>query len=350
MQRARRCTVMAVMVLVAVVAGACGEESAGPGGTTTTTGPPVAEALPPAEWFAAELTELPDGLEPRLAQEREGEREISYNDRPGDRFDASVVVASSDPAVMPFDQIVAQLTSLGRPVVEVEVRGHRALVNPLTGDGREYGYTVMWDERPDLRITVADSRTVDGRQTATPESVVALAGLVGGLTEQEWADRVVGLGIDTHVGDVDPAVVPVEVGRGEIGGAEWVLSAYVPPGYPLGEFDQRLTCVELSHRGESSGVQCDFVPAWSVLGGTDLVFGRAPADADEVRVEPAGDRNRFEPFAVATTDELEVVGLRFFVTEMPDGACETNVVPGEDGEPFAFTAPPPGSEAIAACR
>jgi hypothetical protein len=350
--------VTAVVAVVAAVTAGCGEEAAGPASTTTpSTSPPVTEPLEPAQWFAAELVDLPDGLGPQLAEDtpdeaRLGGRTIGYSDGVGDRYDWSVAVAASDPAVMPLQEIVDRAGSLAdERLVETEVRGHRALVVPLTDDGRSYGWIVMWDERPDLRISVADGRRAsNGQQMATVDTVLDLTDHVRGLTRAAWDDRLLGLGIATHVGEVDPASEVVEVGRGEVDGDGWVLSAYVPPRYPLGDFDQRLICVELAYRGESSGVQCDFVPAWSVLGGHDLVFGRAPADAEEVVLRPAGDRDLFDPVTTETTDELERVDLRFFVAEMPYGACETHAATAPDAEPFGFTAPPPGSEAIAACR
>lgn len=260
-------------------------------------------------------------------------------------------MATTDPAALPFDRIVEELAPMIHPPVETEVRGHRALLGTLTDEGRVYGYQLMWDERPDLRITITDSRySADSEPMATPDTVMELTGHLCGLTEAEWQARTVGLSADSHVGPVDPASTVVEAGRGEIDGDKWVLEAYVPPGYPLGDFDERLPCLALTFRGESSGVQCDFLPVWSHLGGQELVFGAAPAEFDEVVLQPASDRRGFAPFTVATTDELDVVGQRYFVTAMPAGACETHVVSVADGAVIGFTAPGSDSPAIASCR
>ena len=353
-ERSRRSSLVALVLVLAgaLSIGACGADTdtvAGPGPTAGEEAP-----LPVGEWAAAELVDLPDGLEARLAEQVPGERRIGYHDRPGDRYDASVRVATSDPSrpgdpsslsQMPLDRIVELSAPMIHPPVETEVRGHRALLATLTDEGRVYGYELTWDERPDLRVVVADSR-----DSASPDTVMELTDHLRGLTEDEWQERAIGLGIDSHVGRVDPASDRVEVGRGEIDGDEWALEAYVPPGYPLGDVDQRLTCLELTYRGETSGVQCDFLPAWSHLGGIELVFGAAPASAGEVEVRPAEGRSGFEPFTVATTDELDVVGQRYFVTAMPAGACETHVVSAADGAMIGFTAPGLDDPAIASCR
>lgn len=149
------------------------------------TGPEM--TLAPTEWAVAELVGLPDGLEARNAEDNEAGRLIGYNRLPRDLHNFDVSVMSSDPEVRPLvDAIDQSLNNSLYPGTVTEVRGHPALVRPATDGGQVFGYEVVWDERPDLQITVLDSRYEQDQPIATPESALALVDHVQGMTEAQW--------------------------------------------------------------------------------------------------------------------------------------------------------------------
>jgi hypothetical protein len=325
-----------VLLVLALLAG-CGGDGADRDADTT---PPDA-TLAPEVWAAAALVDLPDGLRPTLAEEVEGERRLTYADGSGDRYSWEVLVATSHPAGVARDE-----SGVADPAVTTaEVRGHEALATPLSDDGRVYAQQVEWDERPDLRVRIVDARTGPmGEILATPQSALDLAERVQGLTEAEWQALLVGLSPDTHAGRVDPDATEVEMARGFIDAEEWVLVGYVPGGYPVGPYDERLTCAQLRFAGEASDVECT-LPWVVVVEGRVFAIGSVPAETEAVNIQLGGQGGTL--ITVATVEVDAGPPLRFYVTELPPGTCVVTVAPFDQPEQrrmFGLTPGQPGSD------
>jgi hypothetical protein len=206
----------------------------------------------------------------------------------------------------------------GRDARPVQVRGHDATLSTLTDEGDEYGFEVVWNERPDLRLAV------EGSNGPSQADTLAVAEDVRGISETDWQRLVRELSLDTHVGRVDPTSTAEDVVRGSTSGADYVLTVLVPGGYPLGPEDRRLDCFRLSYGGVTTKDQCPGHPIWERVGGQLFVFGDVPPGIDQVRVSPSYGSS----FAALTVDSLAAPfgpATRFYVAALPEGACAVSV-------------------------
>lgn len=184
-------------------------------------------------WVAGHL---PGGFEIVSADDREERRTVGYAPRGDDDYQISIT-ASTPEAAPSFG---------GSNQRSTRVRGHEATLFTLTDEGHDYGLPVTWDECSDLRIVV------EGSNGPSEEDTLAVAEGVRGIPDAEWQRLLVELSLDTHLGRVDPTATPVEIARGMVGNDDYVLTALIPGGYPLGPEDRRADCFHLAFRDETT--------------------------------------------------------------------------------------------------
>src|SRR5437660_622973 len=211
----------ALVVSIALVMAGCGGPS-----RVTASSPPSGRA-----WLAGHL---PAGFVMVRAEEQGGGRTVGYAPRPQAEPQISITASSS------------ATESPGQRSRPVRVRGHAATLATLFDEGQPYGFSVTWDERPGLQLIV------EGTNGPTEQETLAVAERVHAVSEPDWQRLLIELSPDTHMGRVDPSAVPTEALRGSIGGADYVLTALVPGGFPLGADDRRLDCYRLTYRGETT--------------------------------------------------------------------------------------------------
>ena len=288
------------MVSIALVMAGCGGPS-----RVTASSPPSGRA-----WLAGHL---PAGFVMVRAEEQGGGRTVGYAPRPQAEPQISITASSS------------ATESPGQRSRPVRVRGHAATLATLFDEGQPYGFSVTWDERPGLQLIV------EGTNGPTEQETLAVAERVHAVSEPDWQRLLIELSPDTHMGRVDPSAVPTEALRGSIGGADYVLTALVPGGFPLGADDRRLDCYRLTYRGETTKNECPGHPVWARVGGQLFVFGDGGPDIKTVRIRGIFG-SRFEPFAVNTSAIRAGPPTRVYVAPLPEGACAVSV-DGPGGSP-----------------
>jgi hypothetical protein len=209
---------------------------------------------------------------------------------------------------MPEDQGVGD--------VEVEVRGHRAVVAPATDDGRQYGWEVRWEEAPGVQVHVRDVRhDVEGRQTATRESVLALAEGVQGLDRAGWDAALGGYqAADPHAGPPEGAVER-PVADGVLDGRQWTLSVLEDPAGPEAAFQG---CFRLAYAGEDTGPACSVQRV--VLSGKGFVIGWTGLSGEAPDLQ-AGPGSSFEPIRPQVHSFGVDPEWHVWIAVLPDGAC-----------------------------
>jgi len=300
-------------VVVAALLGACGgsDGSSAPGG------------LDGAEWIAAELDAPPEGLTVGdVSQYSSDGRRIGYRaiDRGPYGDDGWQVQVTTR---VPMDWTVEKLLAAYEQApedqdlgdVEAQVRGHRAVVIPATDDGRQYGWEVLWEESPGVQVHVEDVRhDVEGRQSATRESVLALAEGVRGLDRAGW---------DTARGEfeaTDPHEGPPEggverpVADGVLDGRQWNLSVVQDPAAP----SAFPICYRLSYAGEDTGPGCSVQRV--VLSGKGFVIGWT-GRSDRPPELQAGPGSSFDPIRPAVHSFGTEPQWHVWIAVLPDGTC-----------------------------
>jgi hypothetical protein len=285
----RRLAALAALALFV----ACGHDA------TTTIQQPASNVA--RAWVAGTL---PDGYSIVSADERAGIRRVGYAPNGEDEYRVAITVTTptSDPLTR------------GRDPRSVKVRGHDATISVLTDEGHAYGFAVVWDERVDLRVEV------DGANGPTEAETLTVAGNVRGITEPDWQRLLLELSVDTHVGRVDPTATPLDVVLGSVAGDEYVLTALLPGGYPLGPEDRRLDCFHLAFRASTTADFCPGHPIWARVAGQLFVFGDVSADTARVEIT-ASYGSSFPAFTVDAVAPPQGPSTRFYVAPLPEGAC-----------------------------
>ena len=122
-------------------------------------------AVDDAGWVAAELSEVPEGfLVCSVDQYSSVGRRVAYGpvaEGVGDNCEVTITASTSFYGYSIDEAIDLAERNSVEPVTVAEVDGHRALVGPMTDEGRVYGQRVGWEQAPGLVIMVEDSRYVD---------------------------------------------------------------------------------------------------------------------------------------------------------------------------------------------
>jgi hypothetical protein len=316
-----------------MLAGACSGGSGGAGP------PPDAEG----EWVAAELSEVPDGfIVCEVRQDSAQGRVVSYGpvaEGVGDNCEVAVTASTSLYGWSVDEAIALAQQNSTSPVTLTEVDGHRAMIGPMTDEGREYGRQLVWEQAPGLVIQVQDSRYENFEPVATDESVLALAALVVGMDRPRWDEALTGFARSYPYAGPAEGSTERALAAGEVDGRTWALSALVPPDTDEAAGVLGLRCLRLEFAGESTGPGC--APSWVVLGGTGFVLGWGPpAATPTVRVAPT-DTSLQQGDGPALTDvepppqvfPVDGVGGKVWVSVLPQGTC-TVVVGGSPSPEF----------------
>jgi hypothetical protein len=302
--------------LLRLVGAACALAACGGGGLSTSSG---SSGSTGNAWVAGHL---PDGFAIISADERDGRRSVGYAPTPENEYQV-LITASSPEAARP---------SSGREPRPAQVRGHDAALVTLTDEGHPYGFAVAWDERSDLHVVV------EGSNGPSEHETLAVAEDVHTISDTDWQKLLIELSPDTHVGRVDPTATPVEASRGRISGDEYILTALVPGGFPLGSEDHRLDCFHLAFRGETTKDFCPGHPIWARVGGQLFAFGDTDAGITKLRITGIYGSS-FDPFTVDVVPMSTGPRTGFYVAPLPDGACSVSVDDANGGRGPGETGP-----------
>ena len=285
MWRTRSATgcMVAAVVASALMVAACGS---GGGETAEDVSSTASTELASGDSGAFAVAPVPDGFSiDRAYTDRDTDRKsIEYLQHGDDDLPTFTIAAWSWPDDQPFADMVqtAKVAGSADEPAEADVRGHAAYVGPMTDEGRAYGTSVMWEERPGYLVEL---RVMDG----TGVDPVELAN----TTYEISAESFDSLRLGTNAGSAPGAHVTVITGT--VDGDRYVLTEILPERYPVAPVDHRAGCAELTFRGETAST-CDsnallvFAPIdaarQAMLGGVDFGFGVFRDETGDVRIAP----------------------------------------------------------------
>lgn len=310
-----------------------------PAGTTDTPGTSASTAMPAGSHWVA--TYLPARFEPTMLQTTPRGWTL-YHDVPDamhDLFDAPLRVVgdlSGQLNVSMFD---------GPGVVRLERDGRQLHVLPLHDDGRDYGTLVVWQPAEGMVVRVEAVAPDVGED----EAINVAAGLQA-VDPAEWARLQRALSVDSRAGIADPTAIPVPVIERDVDGEPYLLTAYLPAGYPLGDDDHRETCYSLTFRGQTSPPTCDTHPIWLRLGGQVFAFGPVTMKPDgtggaaAVVIAPTTAAS-WAAVQASTTQASSGPPRAFYAEPLPDDACWIEVRRTDDlpDRSLGPSGPSPGS-------
>jgi len=262
----------------------------------------------------------------------------------GDNCEVTVTASTSFYGYSVDEAIDLAEQNSAESVTVTEVNGHRALVSPMTDEGRIYGQRVGWEQAPGLVIMVEDSRYVDAKPAATEESALDLARQVVGMDRARWDEAVTDFDASYEYSGPPEGSTTELLATGQVDGRPWTVSAWVSPDHSaLTDF----FCLQLQFDGADTGPGC--ATQRVVVAGTGFVLGwtRAVAVAPTVR---AGAADVLTDVATETFPvDGEPLG-QLWVAVLPDGACVVEV----GDVPFPGASPTqlwllPGDPGVEAC-
>ena len=276
--------VLAAMVASALMVASCGST----GGKTAEDVPSTASTeLPSGNSGAFAVDPVPDGfsIDRAYTDTATDRKSIEYLQHGDDDLPSFTIAAWSWPDDQPpFADLVQNATvpgSTDQPA-KAEVRGHSAYIAPMTDEGREYGSSVIWEERPGyvVELSVMDGTGIDPVELAND-------------TYEISAEAFESVRLGTNAGSAPGAHVTAVTGT--VDGDPYVLTAILPERYPVEPVDHRGGCAELTFRGETastcaSNALLAFAPIdaarQAMLGGVDFGFGVFRDGTGDVRIAP----------------------------------------------------------------
>jgi hypothetical protein len=194
------------------------------------------------------------------------------------------------------------------------VRGHPAVLRPLSEEDGTYARELIWRERSDLVVAVFALKWI-----ATPR-LRRVAEHVRVVGQRAWASLYRQTSYRAQIGRPTKYMRRVRVRRGVIDGHRWRLFALIPPHFPLSRNDLRVPCFELRYRKRRThGDGCGFVPSWRRVGGSVFTFGAVPRHWKRLSIRPwQGHAFKVRARTVAIRRGPRV---RYFATPLPENAC-----------------------------
>lgn len=234
-----------------------------------------------------------------------------YGPAGNSRFDADLWVAAMEwDAPEDFWEGAATEAEMDETFKLVTVRGKDGFEYPLSGDGRDYGTTLAWEERPGLWITV------QAAEPLTRDDAYAVAEGLQPFPEEQWDDLLMGL--DTRWFDdraaVDAAPVVGVVDALEMSG--WRLDAMVPPRLGEPAVDRRWPCARLTVEGGTVVDAACAGPGWYTFDEKIYVVGVAPMEATTVTVRSGGTEVDASLHWVDVTP-----GFQYWVADLGEVGC-----------------------------
>jgi hypothetical protein len=273
-------------------------------------------------------TWVPDGFRFTDANNRSRTSSIIHYGGPGDHI---TVATSGGPCCTEY-------RTAGRPIT---VRGHSGRVGRLYVYDYErytYGHYIAWEERPGVWVTVESQSQ---RRGLPLRPLRRIAERVGSVRDSYWRRLVIG----TQRDPIDNSELPGNrrerfVKRGTANGHTWILTALVPPGFPLGWYDLRAPCDVLTYRGKRTlglNFGCVEIPNWELVKGQIFVWGIASKRVHRVRIRPLfGDGSE----KLVTTIRRRWLGNHsLYVAAMPRDTCHVEVVAADGSPDYGPTGP-----------
>jgi len=266
------------------------------------------EALVVAAGFV--ITAPPSGWTLQHADDGTDGRQVGYYSRdPRDFYDAPLQLVVTAPDAAPI-------------AADTTVHGVAADFDDLTSDGDTYGRSLTWVEG-DRKLSVEfTGKLDDAKLHAIAESVQA-------VPAERWQALVVAT---SRPPSRVPSGAKAVVAR-RFGGA--VLTALLPPGFPVAPEDKRTPCLRLRYRGDSEQ-SCRTNPRWERIGGSVFVFGTVSPRVRKVRLVGVGR---------VTVPAVRVRGygvVRFFAARLPSDTCTVELYNGRTGQHLDTTGPAVG--------
>lgn len=206
-----------------------------------------------------------------------------------------------------WDQARSQM---GDSFRSVTVRGKEGFEYPLSGDGRTYGTTLLWEERPGLWIQI------EAAEPLTSSDAYAVADGLRPFPEEKWDLLVTSVDQNWYL---EPDQLQAATKVGVTRAAEstgWALDALVPPRWGELPIDRRWPCARLTVDGAAAASPACDHPAWYVFGGQVFVVGMAPDEATSVKVRAGDAVVDAELHSVEPTS-----GFQFWVAKMGGIGC-----------------------------
>lgn len=340
----RRFALVALASALAVAGFGCGDD--GTDTQSATTNPPAAEptdttrvpadperiddALPIGDddspyWVAHDL---PDGYEivdvrapeePPIGEPMKPMATSSYNEASKGSDDPNIHVSTIE--WTPTETERAEFDTALEANNEVElstVRGHRALQFPMHDDGREYGTTLLWEERPGLWIQV------EAADPFPSDVAYAVAEGVEPFPEDQWDDLV--LGLDTswvYEFDVFDTDDTATVGEGDAGGRTVQVDAILPARWHDVPVERRVPCARLTVDGAAMAEPaCDRM-RWYLRDGQTYLLGVVGAELDGATVEVVGEDRSVNAVMFPDPDGHPVT---YWVANLGDAGCSEYLV------------------------
>ncbi len=296
---------------------------------------------PPRGYRIVSADDEPDPIHGRLTA-----HETSYHDGQGDDLDAALRVTTIEGDVVAGTPLAEDPPPRG--VEKVKVRGRDGLRFPMRDDGREYGASLLWEQRPGLWILV------EAAEPLTGDDASSVAEGLQPYPADQWNDLQVGVDI---LGALEPGstdgFTTISLGSGTVDGATWTLDALIPPRYGELPADRRTSCARLSVDAVAfPEIACLSQPAWIATGDQVFLIGLASPEARSVTVRTATSSVTAELFSaehgpdvqywVATLGSVECHEAQ--VSFSPEGLDDeiTGHMGGAIGPGSGCGGPPPG--------
>ena len=299
-----------------------------PSGPTTATGTTDPAGLPVGEgdspyWVAQDL---PDGHELMAADVRQDPALGSdpapitgYGPTGRSRDDADLWVTAMEwDAPANFWEGADDEAERDDSFHQVTIRGRRGMQYPLSGDGRDYGTVLVWEERPGLWLQV------EAAEPLTEDDAYAVADGLQPFPEDQWGALVTGLDQTWHVepGTLEVATVR-PAGETEDGDRTLRLDALEPEGWHDVPVERRLPCVRLTV-GDASLAEaaCDGT-RWYVVGGRVYLVGVVGALLDGATVQLSASGRTIDALVYPDPDGHDVT---YWVAALGEAGCSEYLV------------------------
>lgn len=201
----------------------------------------------------------------------------------------------------------------------VQVGGQPATIGRVyVGDGLDTP-VLSWSPQPGVTVLLA----VHGGEDEV--DLQQLAAAVRPLDDTEWAKLRKGVQPRWTDARADPDSQRVDVLSGSVGGRSWQLTAVVPSEFPLGPWDNRQTCADLTFDGVTvTDTFCGLGWSLPLVSGQRFIFGVADDNATEVTVRSVtidGTPTGLVEITAATSEARPEVPGRFYAAVVDSGHC-----------------------------
>jgi hypothetical protein len=286
------------LAAAACVAAAVGVAFASTSGADTNRVYAVAGALPP-HYRLTRSERLPHGLD-RTAYNRKQ----LHDDEP-------LQIDNVRPGNPDFDRPPRPETG----DESTTVRGHPATLSPVSDEGTVFAHELEWKERPDLKVVVQADDSLGTRWLRTVAENIRVVG------KKEWTRLYTMTSAKGQIGHPSKSMRRVPVIRRTLNARPYTLTALIPPHYPLGPEDRRVSCVQLAYNGARRyGFNCGGGATYARVGGRLFAFGAFDAHARRLRIASFPHTPKVD-VTTKTASAHTGPAVRYFAAPLPNYAC-----------------------------